>query len=81
MKDSPELCPIVLLVLTLCYAGSGHGQPSGSWRDPSPHQVQWATVEPGVRLEVLDGADRDARLYCWRGSERQPMFLTDSQKN
>src|SRR4030095_4357421 len=28
------------------------------WRDPSPHDVRWATVDSSVRLEVLD----------WRGS-------------
>jgi hypothetical protein len=54
MRQSPEVCQIVLLVLTLFHAGSGHGQPSGSWRDPSPHQVRWVTVEPGVE-EVLRG--------------------------
>jgi len=26
----------------------------GSWRDPSPHKVQFVTVEKDVRLEVLD---------------------------
>ena len=25
-----------------------------SWRDPSPHHVQWITVDSSVRLEVLD---------------------------
>jgi pimeloyl-ACP methyl ester carboxylesterase len=24
------------------------------WRDPSPHQVRWVTVDSSVRLEVLD---------------------------
>jgi non-heme chloroperoxidase len=65
MKHSPKVCPIVLLVLTLFHAGSGHGQPSGSWRDPSLHQVRWVTVEPGVRLEVLD----------WGGSGRPLVLL------
>jgi non-heme chloroperoxidase len=65
MKHSPEVCQRVLLVLTLFYAGPGHGQPSGSWRDPSSHQVRWVTVEPGVRLEVLD----------WGGSGRPLVLL------
>ena len=65
MKHSPKVCPIVLLVLTLFHAGSGHGQTSGSWRDPSPHQLRWVTVEPGVRLEVLD----------WGGSGRPLVLL------
>jgi pimeloyl-ACP methyl ester carboxylesterase len=29
-------------------------QTKALWRDPSPHQVQWATVESSIRLEVLD---------------------------
>jgi len=65
MRQSPEVCQIVLLVLTLFHAGLGHGQPSGPWRDPSPHQVRGVTVEPGVRLEVLD----------WGGSERPLVLL------
>jgi non-heme chloroperoxidase len=29
-------------------------QVSAQWRDPSPHQVRWTTVDSSVRLEVLD---------------------------
>lgn len=29
-------------------------QSGGAWRDPSPHQVRWITVDSSVRLEVLD---------------------------
>jgi pimeloyl-ACP methyl ester carboxylesterase len=29
-------------------------QVSAQWRDPSPHQVRWITVDSSVRLEVLD---------------------------
>ena len=29
-------------------------QSNGTWRDPSPHQVRWITVDSSVRLEVLD---------------------------
>lgn len=29
-------------------------QPIPQWRDPSPHQVRWITVDSSVRLEVLD---------------------------
>src|SRR5262245_5889936 len=29
-------------------------QVSAQWRDPSPHQVRWVTVDSSVRLEVLD---------------------------
>jgi non-heme chloroperoxidase len=39
-----------------------------AWRDPSKHGVQFVTVEPGVRLEVLD----------WGGSGRPMVLLTGS---
>jgi non-heme chloroperoxidase len=29
-------------------------QAAASWRDPSPHEVRWVTVDASVRLEVLD---------------------------
>jgi hypothetical protein len=29
-------------------------QPAPAWRDPSPHQVRWITVDSSIRLEVLD---------------------------
>src|SRR6266849_10615155 len=29
-------------------------QSTADWRDPSPHQVRWITVDSSVRLEVLD---------------------------
>ena len=28
--------------------------PESAWKDPAPHSVRFVTVEPGVRLEVLD---------------------------
>ena len=39
-------------------------QVTATWRDPSPHQVRWITVDSSVGLEVLD----------WGGSG-QPMVL------
>ena len=39
-------------------------QATAPWRDPSPHQVRWVTVDSSVRLEVLD----------WAGSG-QPLVL------
>jgi pimeloyl-ACP methyl ester carboxylesterase len=33
--------------------GAAHAQ-SADWKDPSTHQAQFITVEPGVKLEVLD---------------------------
>lgn len=40
-------------------------QSNESWRDPSPHQVRWVTVDSSVRLEVLD----------WGGADRPPLVL------
>jgi non-heme chloroperoxidase len=38
---------------------------SGAWRDPSPHQVRFVTVDKSVRLEVLD----------WGGTGRPIVFV------
>jgi pimeloyl-ACP methyl ester carboxylesterase len=40
-------------------------QSATDWRDPSPHQVRWITVDSSVRLEVLD----------WGGSGRPVVWL------
>src|SRR5260370_30822844 len=40
----------------------------GNWQDPSKHQVQFVTVEDGVRLEVLD----------WGGTGRPVVLLAGS---
>src|SRR5918996_2570132 len=40
-------------------------QPAAAWRDPSPHQVRFVTVDSSVRLEVLD----------WGGSGRPLLFV------
>src|SRR5712664_2326036 len=42
-----------------------YSQQSASWRDPSPHTVQFLTVEKDVRLEVLD----------WGGTGRPVVLL------
>lgn len=42
-----------------------HSQQSASWRDPSPHAIQFVTVDKNVRLEVLD----------WGGSGRPVVLL------
>lgn len=41
-----------LLILSIGL-GAASAEPA-AWKDPSLHQVQFITVEPGVRLEVLD---------------------------
>src|SRR4249919_2626407 len=57
----------MLLVLGICVLGASvpARQSGGSWRDPSPHQVGWITVDSSVRLEVLD----------WGGSGRPLVLL------
>jgi non-heme chloroperoxidase len=40
-------------------------QSTAAWRDPSPHQVRFVTVDSIVRLEVLD----------WGGSGRPVVFI------
>lgn len=41
------------------------GQSGTTWRDPSPHQVRFVTVDSSVRLEVLD----------WGGTGRPILFV------
>jgi pimeloyl-ACP methyl ester carboxylesterase len=41
------------------------GQASPAWRDPSPHEVRFVTVDSSVRLEVLD----------WGGTGRPILFV------
>jgi pimeloyl-ACP methyl ester carboxylesterase len=52
--------------LLLLLAASAGAQEHAVWRDPSPHQVQFVTVDADVRLEVLD----------WGGSGRPIVLLT-----
>lgn len=42
-----------------------YAQHSGVWRDPSPHRIQFVTVDENVKLEVLD----------WGGSGRPVVLL------
>ena len=57
-----HVIPASLLIVGL-YALTG--QPGTPWRDPSPHQQRFVTVEPSVRVEVLD----------WGGSGRPLLFV------
>lgn len=46
---------VALGLLASLFSGDVAGtQDTASWRDPSPHQVRWVTVDSSVRLEVLD---------------------------
>jgi pimeloyl-ACP methyl ester carboxylesterase len=67
----PLLTWMVSALLAACAASPVHGisagpAPPAAWADPSPHQVRFATVAEGVRLEVLD----------WGGEGPPLVFLT-----
>jgi non-heme chloroperoxidase len=62
VSRTSETC---LLALALLTAPVVYAQQSNAWRDPSPHQVKFVTVDDGVRLEVLD----------WGGSGKPIVFL------
>jgi pimeloyl-ACP methyl ester carboxylesterase len=42
------------LLVTQAVVAQPAPQSAPTWRDPSPHQVGWITVDSSVRLEVLD---------------------------
>jgi hypothetical protein len=48
-----EVVGISWLLAWLCTAPAV-AQSAAPWRDPSPHQVRFVTVDSAVRLEVLD---------------------------
>jgi alpha/beta hydrolase family protein len=59
---------LIVVVATTCAAQSGpgvNGPIIPLWHDPSPHTVQFITVDKDVKLEVLD----------WGGSGRALVFL------
>src|SRR5882762_5774192 len=53
------------LLVTEAVVAQPAPQSAPTWRDPSPHQVRWITVDSSVRLEVLD----------WGGSGRSVVLL------
>jgi len=58
-----------LLLAGLAVVATCCAQESTPWFDPSPHKVQFVTVEEGVQLEVLDwgGTGRPVVLLAGRG--------------
>lgn len=54
---------LLLPLLISVHALSGQG--AASWRDPSPHEERFVTVDSSVKLEVLD----------WGGSGRPVLFV------
>jgi non-heme chloroperoxidase len=57
---------VLTALLLIPLAGRLSAQSSATWHDPSPHTVQFVTVEKDVKLEVLD----------WGGSGRPIVLLT-----
>src|SRR6266446_10440451 len=55
----PSLIPVLMVLAPGCAQG---------WHDPSRHNVQFISVEDGIRLEVLD----------WGGSGRPVVLLAGS---
>jgi non-heme chloroperoxidase len=62
---------VASMAVAMLAAGSAvSAQPPAppAWADPSPHQIRFVDVAPGVRLEVLD----------WGGTGRDVVLLTGS---
>src|SRR5262245_2811418 len=53
------------LLVAYLFGVPAAAQDRAAWRDPSPHQVQFVTVDESVRLEVLD----------WGGTGRPIVLL------
>ena len=61
-----KLRSVVPVLLFCSIAGNLAAQSSPAWHDPSPHKVQFVTVDKDVKLEVLD----------WGGTGRPVVLLT-----
>ena len=48
------LISVICVAVPICSAQHGAMPDNQAWRDPSPHTVQFITVDKDVRLEVLD---------------------------
>jgi hypothetical protein len=55
----------IVVNLVLMAAGATWAQTPSDWQDPSPHSIQFVTVQENVKLEVLD----------WGGTGRAIIFL------
>ncbi len=62
---------LVLPILLSLGACAPDPSPTNDWRDSSPHQIRFVTVEPGVQLEVLD----------WGGNGEDIVFLAGLSMN
>src|SRR5262245_22523569 len=64
MHPKLSLAVLVTIAGSLCAAPVFAQSPS-AWRDPSPHQARFVTVDSSIRLELLD----------WGGSGRPILFV------
>src|ERR1700734_2857811 len=64
-----KLCSAVPILLFCSVSGALSGQSSPTWHDPSPHKIQFVTVDTNVKLEVLDwgGPGRPIILLAGEG--------------
>jgi non-heme chloroperoxidase len=58
----------LMVLFLLSSAAAARGQDASTWRDPSPHQTRFVSVEAGVELEVLDWGGRGRPLVLLHGS-------------
>ncbi len=65
--------PLLLLAMTATLLS----QQSSSWRDTSPHAIEFVTVDKDVRLEVLDwgGSGRPVILLAGGGNTAHVSFV------
>jgi hypothetical protein len=54
-----------IAVLFVCHTAAA--QEAAQWRDPSPHSIQFVTVDEGVRLEVLDWGGKGRSIVLLAG--------------
>jgi len=62
---------LALALLSLAYSSLCR---AAEWHDPSPHRVQFVTVEPGVNLEVLDWGGNGRALVLLPGHQSAHIF-------
>ena len=60
--------PLVLVLVVASIAGFSASR-AEDWHDPSPHQIRFVTVQPGVKIETLDwgGTGRPLVLIAGAG--------------
>jgi non-heme chloroperoxidase len=71
LPSSRRLSALALVALLCCgrdeRKGGAPGAPAPPWVDPSPHRASLVTIQPGVRLEVLDWGGQGTPLVFLAG--------------